>query len=301
MSLRKYLLPFIVFLCLPVLVFPQQTGMLHFLGNNGEILLHILPADMDSLRITLRDIDRDIDPEVVDVVEIVIVCEGDEEIETVELIETDVHTGSFRGSIPISTDIFLLQQPGEELVDRILSDLIAAYGDSKMDESTLQALEVDARQLAWTEFGIHPQTSTNELDEEGVLEVLTGQTIVCTYIDPIDGLRQENSIVIEGIVGGIAGGLSGTLAEINGIYTFAGDAFIPAGETLTIPEGTEIRFEEDYTLVLEENARLNIEGSEENPVNFTRKESFVDTLESGFTITGMLGSSLSCTILHCLT
>ncbi|MBZ0263576.1 right-handed parallel beta-helix repeat-containing protein [bacterium] len=289
--LRKSL--FVLFFTfLPILLLAQQTGILNFIDAEGEILERILPTGMDSLRLALRDIDRNLDFEAIDQVEVEIYSEGDEELEIVTLVESGVNTGTFRGAIVINGTQFQLEHPDEELIQKHLDKLIQSHTDP-LQEQQLDDLYRDAEKLAWQELGIRPIMPVDELDEEGVLEVLTGQQVYCTYSDPRNNIRLQESIEIFATVGGIAGEVSGIWDEVDEFYTFIGDAYIPENDTLLITAGMQVRFLDAFTLVMGSGSRLLFEGDADNQITMTRAASFTDTTRNGFRIIGNENSKVN--------
>lgn len=93
----------------------------------------------------------------------------------------------------------------------------------------------------------------------------------------------------------VSGNVSGNWAN-NNTYIVNGDITIPTGQTLTIDEGTEIKFDGYYSLIV--NGTLKAIGDENNIINFTSNKT--NPTNKDWNQIRINSSSISSEINYCL-
>ncbi|MDP8208083.1 MAG: right-handed parallel beta-helix repeat-containing protein, partial [Candidatus Electryonea clarkiae] len=204
-------------------------------GLSGEVKLtdatwkdinRMYPLGTEEVFVEVKDENRNLDTDTEDTLGVVFSSQSEEDFEYVILTETDVNTSVFRGSITLNTMEFLLAGLGEEDVTAEMDvlreenpDIEDKYLYVEAKKNLMEALDESSEPLG-------PE-ATFELDEEGILEIYEGETISCTYIDPLGDFDVENEAIRDAaLLGGISGDVSGqTWTVENSPYIIVGNIY----------------------------------------------------------------------------
>jgi len=222
---------------------PDLAGMVKYAGYtggggeglSGEIMLtdsnwidihRMYPLGTEEVFVQVKDENRNLENDNEDTLGVVFNSQSEQDFEYIILTETGINTSVFRGSIPLNTMQFLLAGLGEDDIAAEMDVLREEYPD--LEE---RFLCINAQKNLMEALDESPDppgpAATFELDEEGVLEIYEGETVRCTYYDPLGDFEVENEAIRDAaLLGGISGDVSGqTWTVENSPYIIVGNIY----------------------------------------------------------------------------
>ena len=243
------------------------TGRVTLTDSNWFDIGVNYPVGTEEVYVEVWDPDRDLIFEEADTMGVIFSSESEQDFEYVILEESGVHNGIFHGSIPLDAGVYLLAEPTEEQIAAELDRLRLERPNAEEAILRERAYRLALRQVRSS--GAPPRMrDANELDEEGVLEILYGETAVCTYYDYLNDWGHEEEITDRAVLGGISGQVSGIWTVEESPYVIVGDVYVPEFQSLTIEAGVHVRFAGNFELTGESESSLYINGAAGDSVFF---------------------------------
>ncbi|MDP8288533.1 MAG: right-handed parallel beta-helix repeat-containing protein, partial [Candidatus Electryonea clarkiae] len=258
---RKAVLIIIGFLYLILgfgqMLFADITGTVMLCDSSWNDIVRVTyPFNSSQIYVEVRDPDRNLDPRGLDTLGVVFTSESEQDFEYV-ILEEEPHlrnSGIFRGSIEVDAETFMFARPTEEEVSLELIRL--REGFTSIEENIPPAMKekwIQGEAYANVIRRLHestpppPRVRYLELDEEGILEIFSGEMVVCSYTDPENYWGNEVIIADSAIFGGYSGDVSGqTWTVENSPYLITGHVYTTTSG-LTIEAGVHVQFTGNYS------------------------------------------------------
>jgi len=231
------------------------TGVISFTdGLNMNIGL-FYPPGTDTIFIEVTDPDRDINIGLLDTLSVSFFVESEHDEEILVLTETSNSSGIFRGSIPCSVVPFLLPRPTEEQISNRVNEIQLNQESHFLyplfSEDTIwirNKAELSLMQEMTSNYSPANDSIDSRLDEVGVLEITSGSSITCSYLDPSNDWGYEETITQAVIYGGYAGDMSGQTWTAEGSpYFIVGDIIASdVNNPIIIEQGVHVQFTGDF-------------------------------------------------------